>query len=69
MKEYDIVKLKVNLNKNILKGMEGTILISYGNNEFEVEFLDNDKFNIEYEESSTFTISGDQLEVIWEAPS
>lgn len=49
--------------------MEGTILISYGNNEFEVEFLDNDKFNIEYEESSTFTISGDQLEVIWEAPS
>lgn len=64
MEEYDVFKLKKDLNKILPKGSVGTILIKYSDNEFEVEFVKSDGTNIEYEGQSTFCISKDYIAVI-----
>ena len=42
--EYDIVRAKRNINKNVPKGSEGTILIIYPSTpaQYEVEFMDKE---------------------------
>lgn len=63
MKEYDVFKLKKDLNQNLPKGSIGTILIKYSDNEYEVEFVKRDGTNIEFEGQSTFCISKKYIEI------
>lgn len=65
MKEYDVFKLKKDLNPNLPKGSVGTILIKYSDDEYEVEFVKSDGTNIEFEGQSTFSISKEYIEVTW----
>lgn len=69
MKEYDIFILKENLNPLLPKGSKGVILMTYPNNFFEVEFVKKDASNVEYDGRSTFTVSGELLEISWVDPT
>ena len=59
MKELDCVKL-IKKFKNLEIGTEGTILIKYNEEDYEVEFVDDEKDTI-----GVYTISKDYLEVYW----
>lgn len=69
MKEHDVFVLKEDLNSALPKGSQGTILMKFPHNEFLVEFGLEDGSNIEYEGVSTFTISGDIIEVTFIDPN
>jgi len=59
MEELDCVKL-IKPFKDLEIGTEGTILIKYNEEDYEVEFVDDDKDTI-----GVYTISKDYLEVTW----
>ena len=61
-KEYQIIKLKEDLNPVIKKGMEGVILEIWDKNNFEVEFLDDNGVNLQNNGNATFTISSGMIE-------
>ena len=69
MKEYDVFILKEDLNPLLPKGSKGVILMTFPDNEFEVEFVKEDATNVEYEGRDTFTVSGDLLEITWVDPT
>jgi len=56
-KQYQIIELKEDLNPVIKKGMEGVILEVWDKNNFEVEFLDAEGVNIQYNDEATFTVN------------
>ena len=62
MKQNDIFKLKKDLNPTIKRGMVGVILEIYNDNVFEVEFVDKDGRNFEYDGKFTFTIDKNMIE-------
>ena len=64
MEEYDIVRLIVDINPVIRKGMVGTIMLKYSDEDFEVEFVKEDATNFEYGDQSTFWLKEEQLELI-----
>jgi len=54
--QYDIIELTEDLNPKLKKGMQGTILEKYNEDDFEIEVLDSDGVNISYGIHSTFTV-------------
>lgn len=64
MKKYDCFILKNDLNLNIKVGMKGVVLEIYDNNTIEVEFVKDDGTNIGYNESYTFTLKKDLVQII-----
>ena len=62
--EYDIVELTEDLNPNLKKGMRGTILLKYDEENFEMEVVDNEGFNIGFEDHFTFTVNKNQIRKI-----
>lgn len=63
--QLDIFELLIDINPIIKKGMKGVILDIYENGKsFEVEFVQSDGANIEYEGSSTFILNKEDIEVI-----
>lgn len=58
MKELDIVKLKKNY-EDLIAGTEGTIVLDYDGNTFEVEFMDENNNTI-----GVYTIEKKYLELI-----
>lgn len=59
MELFDCVKL-IKPFENLKVGFEGTILEKYSDNDYEVEFFDNNKESV-----GCYTISSDYLELIW----
>ena len=55
-KQYDIFELSMDLNPEITMGMTGVILEVLSNNIYEVEFVEEDGTNLEFEGQSTFTV-------------
>lgn len=69
MDAYDVVELKEDLNPVIRKGMKGTVLLRHDSNNVEVEFVNDDGTNVEYNGQATFTISIHLLHEVWNDPS
>ena len=57
IKQYDVIQLTQNLNSNIKKGLKGVVIEVYDSEIFEIEFVDENGFNIEYNGISTFTVN------------
>jgi len=49
LKQYQMVELIKNLNPVIKAGMKGVILEIYDENTYEVEFVNDDGINLQYE--------------------
>ena len=64
IKQYDVFELAKDLNPNITKGMRGVILEIWTENAFEVEFLNKEGFNYEYDGKYTFTIDKTYIDKI-----
>jgi hypothetical protein len=62
--QYDIIELTEDLNPKLKKGMKGTILEKYGDENFEIEVLDSEGLNIGFGMHSTFTVRKDQIKKI-----
>ena len=56
MKQYDVFELSKDINPNIKKGLRGVVLQIYSDGIFEVEFVNDDGMNIEFDGHSRFTI-------------
>jgi hypothetical protein len=41
-KEFDVVKAKVSLSKNVKRGTKGAIVMVYDSTHYEVEFMDKE---------------------------
>ena len=54
--QYDTFELAKDLNSVIRKGMQGVILEILSENIFEVEFVERDGTNLEFNGQKTFTI-------------
>jgi hypothetical protein len=61
IEQYDIVELIEDLNPKILKGFKGTILEKYSDNQFEIEFVNEDGSNVLYNDQFTFTVTAKQI--------
>lgn len=61
MDELNCVKL-IKPFKNLKVGTKGTIVLKYTENDFEVEFFDDN-----HETIDVYTITSDYLEVYWKA--
>jgi hypothetical protein len=62
--QYDIIELTEDLNPNLKKGMQGTILEKYNDEDFEIEVLDSDGVNISFGVYLTFTVRKNQIKKI-----
>jgi len=60
-RQYEIVELTRDLNPTIKEGMVGTILEVWSDNAFEVEFLDDEGINYEYNGEATFTVTAQDI--------
>jgi len=56
MQQYQVIELIVDINPKLRKGMEGVILEIWDADTYEVEFVNDDGTNIEFEGMSTFTL-------------
>ena len=56
-KQYQLIELTRDLNPAITAGMVGTILEVWSDKSFEVEFVDEEGFNYEYNGEATFTVT------------
>jgi hypothetical protein len=56
MQRYQVIELIVDINPQLKKGMKGVILEIWDADTYEVEFVDDDATNIEFEGMSTFTL-------------
>ncbi len=59
--QYETFELSKDLNSAIKKGMHGVILEILNSNSFEVEFVNEDGTNIEFDSTATFTIDSSYL--------
>lgn len=58
---YDVVALKVDIPEyRLTKGQKGTILLIYNENDFEIEFCDDEGITL-----YLGTICKDKLELVW----
>jgi hypothetical protein len=55
--QYDTFELVVDLNPVIKKGLQGVILEIWDEQTYEVEFVDKDGINLEFEGIATFTVN------------
>ena len=59
--QYDIVELLEDLSPKIKKGMTGTILEKFDDDNFEIEILDKKGRNIDFDNRFTFTVKRNQI--------
>jgi hypothetical protein len=59
--QYDIVELTEDINPKLKKGMQGTILEKYNQENFEIEVLDSQGHNISIGDQFTFTVQKNQI--------
>jgi hypothetical protein len=70
VKQYDVFKLAKDLNPLITTGMEGVILEVWNDNSFEIELVNDDGTNYEYNGAATFTIDKSFVgEIVWTSPT
>ena len=62
--QYDIIELTDDINPKLKKGMQGTILEKYNDEDFEIEVLDINGMNIGFGNISTFTVRRSQIRKI-----
>jgi hypothetical protein len=62
--QYDIIELTEDLNPKLKKGMQGTILEKYNDENFEIEVLDREGINISFGDHHTFTVRKSQIKKI-----
>jgi len=61
-REHAVFRLTKDLNSLILKGSQGVVVYVYSQNEFEVEFVNSDGTNIQYEGQSTFKVNSENMQ-------
>ena len=66
IKQYDIVNLLFDINTNIKKGMKAVVLEKYDSHSFEIEVLDKEGRNIEYQNQFIFTVTSAQIQKVSE---
>lgn len=54
--QYDIIEITEDVNPKIKKGMRGTILEKYDEDNFEIEMLDSEGVNVFFDNQLTFTV-------------
>jgi hypothetical protein len=59
--QYDIIELKEDINPKIKKGMIGVILEKFTEEDFLIEVLSEDGFNIEYNGDYTYSVKKIQI--------
>jgi len=59
--QYDIIEITEDINPKIKKGMRGTILEKYDEDNFEIEILDSEGVNISFDNQFTFTVDRRKL--------
>jgi hypothetical protein len=64
LKKYDIIELQEDLNPKLKKGMRGTILEKFNEENFEIEIVDMEGQNIDFDNQFTFTVSRNQIKRI-----
>lgn len=64
LNQYDIIELTEDINQNLKMGMQGTILVKYNKDNFEIEILDNDGVTISLGDKTTFTVGKNQIRKI-----
>jgi hypothetical protein len=64
--QYETFELSKNLNPVLKKGMQGVILEILDRNSFEVEFVNEDGTNIEFDGNATFTIDSSYFKSLWQ---
>ncbi len=62
--QYQVIEVIDSINAVIKAGMQGVILEILGDNNYEVEFLNADGINYEFEGSYMFTLNTSQLKAI-----
>jgi hypothetical protein len=59
--QYDVVEITEDINPKVKRGMQGTILEKYNEDNFEIEILDNEGVNISFDNQFTFTVKRRQI--------
>lgn len=59
--QYQVIELVESINPVIKVGMQGVVLEVLDSDTYEIEFLDDDGFNFEFEGRFTFTLKINQL--------
>ena len=59
--QYQSIELARDLNEVLKQGMRGVILEVWDSENYEVEFLDEDGFNYEYNGQGIFTLTSKDL--------
>ena len=59
--QHQIIKLSVDLNPVLLKGMQGVILEVLDNNTFIIEFVRDDGSNYSYDDNFIFVVNTQQI--------
>ncbi len=62
-KQYQIIELEADINPVLTVGMHGVILEVWDKETYEVEFLDEEGYNYEYEGKATFTLKASDMRV------
>ena len=62
--QYDIIELIEDINPKLRKGMRGTILEKYNDDNFEIEILDSDGNNVTFGDLATFTVDNTQIKKV-----
>jgi hypothetical protein len=65
---YDLVELLDDLNPKILTGMQGTVIAIYYDKIFEVEFVDQDGYKINYINQLAFKVTERQIRRVTGGP-
>ncbi|RIJ33487.1 DUF4926 domain-containing protein [Pontibacter oryzae] len=61
IEQYDIIELAEDLNANLKKGMCGTVVEKFSEDEFEIEVIDNKGSTVQLGNNFTFTVRKDQI--------
>ena len=54
--QYDLIEITEDINPKIKKGMRGTILEKYDDDNFEIEVLNSEGVSISFDNQFTFTV-------------
>ena len=61
IEKYDIIELAEDLNASLKKGMHGTVVENFSEEEFEIEVIDNKGNTVQLGNNFTFTVRKNQL--------
>ena len=63
-REHAVFLLTKDLNPLIIKGSQGVVVYVYSQHVFEVEFVNADGTNINYEGQSTFKVNSEIMQLV-----